>query len=84
MTSQHLGIGWRWAIAATLVLTLGAPAVARAQAPAGSKLTVGVPLVAESFDARTPSSSAFITLNAVHERLFSIDDKGKYRPALAE
>lgn len=82
MRDRIARIGWRW-LAAVLVLTAVAPAAARAQAP-GSKLTVGVPLIAESFDARTPSSSAFITLNAVHERLFSIDDKGKYRPALAE
>src|SRR5262245_45090586 len=79
-------VACRWPLIAVLVVAaVGAGARAsEAQAPAGSKLTVGVPLIAESFDARTPSSSAFITLNAVHDRLFSVDDKGKYRPALAE
>ena len=74
------------ALVATVVLSLGFAATAGAQAPAsgGGKLVVGIPLITESLDARTFSALAYVTLNLFHDRLLSVDDQGKYRPALAE
>src|SRR3990172_486503 len=74
------------ALVVTVVLSLGFAATAGAQAPAsgGGKLVVGIPLITESLDARTFSALAYVTLNLFHDRLLSVDDQGKYRPALAE
>lgn len=67
-------------IVALVVLALAAAAPAQAPRP----LTVGIPLITESLDARTFSALAYVSLNLFHGRLFAVDEAGRYRPELAE
>jgi peptide/nickel transport system substrate-binding protein len=62
----------------SLVVAAGTPAAEP------RRLTIAIPLIAESLDARTFSALAYVTLNQIHGTLFSVDPQGKYRPALAE
>lgn len=64
------------------VMMLGLTAAVPAQGP--RTLTVGIPLITESLDARTFSALAYVTLNLFHGRLFAVDKQGHYRPELAE
>lgn len=64
------------------VVLLGIAVATPAQAP--RTLTIGIPLITESLDARTFSALAYVTLNLFHGRLFAVDEQGRYRPELAE
>lgn len=71
-------------LAAALLLSLVLAPASSSPAAEPRRLTIGIPLIAESLDARTFSALAYVTLNLMHGTLFTVDAQGRYRPALAE
>src|SRR5574341_50886 len=69
---------------ATLLLGCWLATAVAAPAAEPRKLTIGIPLIAESLDARTFSALAYVTLNLIHATLITVDAQGRYQPALAE